>query len=159
MNVKKALLTILLAGLVAGTLDALAAIIVYGPVFGKASAAGIFKGIASGAFGKTAFEDGTIMASYGIAFHYFIALSFAAFYFVVFRQTPFFKNNKVIGGIVYGIIVWLVMNLLVIPLSKIEPRALHIGPVITGMVILILMVGLPIALIIQSRMPGTDKEV
>ncbi|HMH35012.1 MAG TPA: hypothetical protein VK543_18380 [Puia sp.] len=155
---KQAILTILFAGLVAGTLDALAAIIVYGPVFGKASAEGIFKGIASGAFGKEAFEKGTIMASYGIAFHYFIALSFAAFYFIVFRSAPFFKKNRIAGGIAYGVFVWLVMNLLVIPLSMIKPGELRILPVITGMLILILMVGLPISFIVQARMSKSEKN-
>ena len=150
MTLKQSLRCILLAGLVAGTLDALAAIIVYGPVFGKASASGIFQGIASAAFGKEAFLEGSGMASYGIAFHYFIALSFAAFYFVVFRPVSFFRKNKITGGILYGVFVWLVMNLLVIPMSKIAPRTLHLWPVITGMLIIIFMVGLPISLIIQS---------
>ena len=80
-NYFPAIKTILLACLVAGTMDALAAIIMYGPVFGKLSVTRLFQGIASGAFGKKAFEGGAEMAVYGVIIHYTIAFIFSVIYF------------------------------------------------------------------------------
>ena len=59
--------TIILTGLLAGTLDAIAAIVV-----SQASPAAVFKFIASGAFGAgKAFSGGDIMIVWGVLFHYF----------------------------------------------------------------------------------------
>ena len=148
---KGALTAILMATLAAGTLDALAAIVIYGPVLGNATIGRIFRGIASGAFGKSAFEGGKIMAVDGVIFHYLIAFCFSLFYFLVYPITKFPKNHPLIAGIFYGIFVWAIMNLLVIPLSKIGSRPIHPWPAAEAMAILIFMVGIPISLIIHSH--------
>jgi hypothetical protein len=150
MPLIKALLTICLAGIIAGTLDALAAIVFYGPVMGKLSSDSLFRGIASGAFGKEAFEEGKPFALYGVFFHYLIALLFSLFFFMIFPRISFLRNNRILGGILYGIFVWVVMNQIVIPLSKIPYRGFHLWPAITGTLILIFMVGLPISLIVHT---------
>ena len=71
---------ILLAGLLAGTLDILAAII----ILAKGNAIGTFKFIASGAFGEAAFSGGTDMVAYGVIFHYLFATGFATGYFLAY---------------------------------------------------------------------------
>lgn len=70
---KKANLTtnILIAGLIAGTLDILAAIY----LLAGGNAAGVLKYIAAGAFGQAALAGGTEMIVFGLLFHYIIALS------------------------------------------------------------------------------------
>jgi hypothetical protein len=148
---KGALTAILVATLAAGSLDALAAIVIYGPVFGTATIGRIFRGIASGAFGKSAFEGGTIMAVDGIIFHYLIAFCFSLVYYFIYPLTKFTKNHALIAGILYGILVWAVMNLAVIPLSKIGSRPMQLWPAIEAMLILIVMVGIPISFIIHGH--------
>jgi len=148
---KGALTAILLATFAAATLDALAAVVFYGPVLGKSTVGQIFRGIASAAFGKSAFEGGKIMAVDGVIFHYLIAFCFSVFYFLIYPLAKIMKNHPVVAGMLYGIFVWAVMNLLVIPFSKIGSRPMHWLPAIEAVLILIFMVGIPISLIIHSH--------
>ena len=148
---KGALTAILMATFAAGTLDALAAIIFYGPILGKATVGQIFRGIASGAFGKSAFQGGKIMAVDGVIFHYINAFCFSVFYFFVYPIFKFSKNHPVLAGIIYGIFVWLIMNLVVIPLSKIGWSPIHFLPAVEAILILIFMVGIPVSLIMNSH--------
>jgi hypothetical protein len=64
---------ILKAGLIVGTLDILAAFIQYAIKTGKNPTV-VLKFIASGVFGKEAFNGGTMMNVYGLIFHFVIAL-------------------------------------------------------------------------------------
>lgn len=148
---KKPVYAILMAAFVAGSLDAIAAIVIYGPILGKASIGQIFRGIASGAFGKAAIEGGRTMAVNGILFHYFIALCFAAFYFLIYPLIKMLKAQKLSAGVLYGLFVWGIMNLVVLPLSKIPFRGFQAWPVIKSALILIIMVGIPISLIISAH--------
>ncbi len=155
---KKPVYAILVAAIVAGSLDALAAIVVYGPILGKASIGQIFRGISSGAFGKTAFEEGRIMAVYGILFHYFIALCFAGFYFLIYPGIKFLRAQKLAAGIIYGLFVWVIMNLVVLPLSKIPYRGFQAWPVLKAVLILVLMVGIPISIIIDAHYRNSNRK-
>jgi hypothetical protein len=112
--------TILLSGFLAGTLDIIAAIIIYSFIMHKATATQILQGIASGVFGKAAFSDGTGMALMGLLFHFIIAYCFAIGYFIVFPYLPFLRKQKILSGFLYGIFAWLVMNLIVLPLSNVN---------------------------------------
>lgn len=159
---KGSLTAIIMATLAAGTLDALAAIVIYGPVLGSATVGRIFRGIASGAFGKAAFEGGKIMAVDGVIFHYLIAFCFSLVYYFIYPLMNFTKKHVLIAGIFYGIFVWAVMNLVVIPLSKIGSLPMHLLPALEAMLILIVMVGIPISFIIhghyQSRLKHDEVD-
>ncbi len=78
---------ILKTGVIVGTLDALAAII----ILAKMNAVGVSQFIASGAFGKEAFSGGAAMTITGILFHYLFAFSFTTLYFFCFRMQHFCK--------------------------------------------------------------------
>jgi hypothetical protein len=135
--------TIILTGLLAGTLDAIAAIVV-----SQASPAAVFKFIASGAFGAgKAFSGGDIMIVWGILFHYFIALSWTALFFFMYPALPLIRKNKYITGLLYGIFVWIMMNRVVIPLSEIPQKPFNFKGALTGMSILMVAIGLPISIL------------
>lgn len=136
------LLTILITGLIAGTLDILAAIY----LLAGGNAAGVFKYIAGGAFGKAALEGGGEMIVWGAVFHYLIALFWTTLFFLIYPKLPFLKLNKWLNAFFYGIFVWTVMNLVVLPLSNIAPRAFTVSGVLKNAVILIICIGLPAAL-------------
>jgi hypothetical protein len=141
--------TILLAGLVAGTLDILAAITVYDLIMHRLTAIHLLQGIASFAFGKKAIDGGTSMAIYGLGFHFIIAFSFTIFYFIIFPYISFLRKQKILSGLLYGIFVWMVMNLAVLPLlgGKIPTKW---DGILRGACILMVCIGLPISLIIGS---------
>jgi hypothetical protein len=133
---------ILITGFIAGTLDALAA-----GVVSQVSFTRLFQFIASGAFGREeAFAGGTTMILWGILFHYFIAYFWTTLFFLAYPRVPLLQKNKYIVGLFYGVLVWLIMNLLVLPMSQIVQREFSWAGAIRGTVILMLMIGLPISI-------------
>ena len=84
--------TVLLSGFVAGTMDILAAILVYSMIMQKVTALQILHGIAAGVFGKDIVGNSTTMAFIGLVFHYMIAFSFAIGHFLVYPYIPFFAQ-------------------------------------------------------------------
>ena len=76
---------------------------------------------------------------------------FAWFYFIIYPFLPFLKKNALISGFSYGIFVWIVMNLIVLPIVFPVLPAKHLDfPLLLSIVILMLCIGLPIALITRK---------
>jgi uncharacterized membrane protein YagU involved in acid resistance len=149
---KSKIQTIFLAGLVAGTLDILTPILIYATILQKTTAMKILQSIASGVFKKEAYSGGWQMALYGLGFHFMIATLFASFYFILFRYIPFLRINKIISGLLYGIFVWIVMNIIVLPFVFPNMPSKNLDfQLVLSMVILMCCVGLPIALITQKQ--------
>jgi len=136
-----------LAGVIAGALDGTAAVV----FLGKMNAAAVFKFVASGVFGKAAFSGGTGIVVWGVVFHFFIALCWAAAYFCAYPRLPFLQKNKWVSGVLYGVFVWLFMNLLVVPLSQAPQGNFTLESVSKNMVILIFCIGLPIAWMAERK--------
>lgn len=141
----KTIRAVAFTGLVAGTCDITAAIIINCVLAGKMKITTLLQAIASGVFGKKAFEGGIEMALYGLTFHYLIALIFTILYFLLFPYVTVLRRYRLFSGLLYGFFAWLVMNLLVLPLSNVAPQRLHLGSSITGIAVLMVMLGLPIA--------------
>ena len=137
--------TILLAWFVAGTLDMLGALLVYTVIMKKLTADRLVRGIASGAFKKEAFSGGNEMIFYGVAFHYFIAFTFTIFYFFIFPYVPFLKKQKILGGLLYGLFVGAIMNLIVLRIVFPNPAPITFKGAAIGASILMVMIGLPLS--------------
>lgn len=147
------LLTILVAGLVAGTFD-----ITYACIFaylrrGVAPAA-VFRSVASGAFGPSAREGGMPVALVGLGFHFLIALIVAAIYYFASRAIPFLLKHAVVSGLLYGLCVYLVMYGIVMRFSAIHstlyPWQYPWVVLIPNILIHMLGIGLTIALIVRK---------
>lgn len=145
---------VLVTGLIAGSLDAAAASIQYYINTGN-NPARIFRYIASAGLGKEVMtKDLYIMAAWGLFFHFLIALSFTLLFFLCFRKIRMLLKNKIVAGIVYGIFVWCVMNLLVVPLAfgvgfgaQYQKYLDNIINSMMAMGILIIAIGLPVSLL------------
>ncbi|MFN8348223.1 MAG: DUF1440 domain-containing protein [Spirosomataceae bacterium] len=148
--------TILRAGFVAGTLDILAAFLVSGLRTQKMPVLPVLKYVASGVFGSAAFEGGPEMPALGLLFHFIIATLFAALYFYLFPSVPLFRKHKIAGGIFYGIVVWLVMNLAVLPLSNVTRGPFKWDGLLIGATVLVLCIGLPISYIVHRHYTRND---
>jgi hypothetical protein len=138
---------IIQAGLIAGTLDILSAFIYYYIKSGKTNFLVIFKFIASAIFGKAAGEGGTGMIVIGFVLHYAIAFAFTIFFFWIYPKLNLLSKNRILVAVVYGLFVWSVMNLIVVPLSNTVHRPFKIEGVLINMGILIICVGMPLSLI------------
>ncbi len=107
----------------------------------------IFRYIAKAVFGNEADSGGTLMIIWGAVFHFMIAFFFTAFLFVIYPTVIKWLRNKFVTGFVYGLFVWSVMNLVVVPLSRIKKFPSDLSQEIIAALILTGMIGLPVALI------------
>ena len=145
---------VLYGTLVVGTLDALDAIVFFGLRSG-AQPVRIFQGIASGLLGPAARQGGVKTAALGVALHYFIAFGIVLTCFLASRRVALLTRHPVIGGVLYGLVVYAVMNLVVIPLSKIGGPSMPPAAVLAnGLLIHMFGVGLPAALAGKSLIPN-----
>ncbi len=151
----KNLKTILWAGFVAGTLDIAAAIFTFSIWTKRGSPMQLLQVVASGVYGKEAFNGGWSTAMAGLVFHFIIATSWATLYFMMYPFLPFLKNQKWMSGILYGAMVWCIMNLAVLPLSNAGVPPFTLVGVTRGMGILMVCIGLPISLIVSRHYAST----
>ena len=133
---------ILLVGIIAGTIDILAAII----ILARGNAVGTFRYIASGWFGKAALEGGSEMVVWGAVFHYIIAMCWTAAFILLYPKLPFLKRNKWLNAMAYGIVIQTLMSFVVLPLSNVPPRPFALWGFLENAVILMFSIGLPAAL-------------
>ena len=76
-----------------------------------------FQMIASGLLGEQAFSGGLKAAVLGALLHFAISIAAAALYlWAAFRYRALIRR-WLIGGVVFGILAYLVMNVVVVPLS------------------------------------------
>jgi hypothetical protein len=141
-----ALKTILLSGLAAGILDATAGVIVYYIWFGF-NPLQVLQFIAAGVYGPAAINGGAGMILAGLFFHFLIAYVVAAIYFYAYPTIIFLNKYKIIAGLVYGLAIWVVMNLLILPYTNLPAAPFDLGLAVTGIIWHMLLIGLPIALI------------
>ena len=114
-------LIVLLAGLLAGTLDLAFAFIFYS--YQGATPAGILRGIASGLIGRDAAHvPGNGPVVLGACLHFFISVCAAFIYYLASRAWPILVRRALLGGALFGVAVYLFMHLAVIPLSQIPLR-------------------------------------
>lgn len=134
--------TILLAGFTTGTLDILSALFYTYIKTGKNPIV-VLKYVASGAFGTAALSGGTAVVIWGLVFHFMIAFIFTTFFFLIYPRLKFLSVNKWLTAIGYGLFVWCVMNLLVVPFSQVPKSTFHLTNALINAAILICMIGLP----------------
>ena len=143
VNKPKLLRPILVGGAIAGTFDMTAAFITYGPNNPKIIAAGLI--------GMRAVHGGVFTWILGFLLHYFIAFSAAAVYCLASRKLEFLKEHFLVCGLFYGIAIYLVMNLIVLPLCAFH----YTGPyqlrgLLQGLIVHMLIIGLPISFCLRK---------
>jgi hypothetical protein len=140
--------SILWSTLIVGILDALAAIIVYG-IFYKYNPIQIYQFVSSALLGNDAYNGGIPIALLGLTFHFFVAFLSSYLFIELYPQLAILRQNKIIGGLTFGFIVWVVMNLIIIPLTKIPASKFDIVSVL-AILWHMFLVGLPISIIAQK---------
>ena len=149
--------TILYGGLVVGILDGLFALIFYGLILGVKPMR-IFQGVASGLLGKASYEGGIQTFLLGVVLHFVVASCIAAVYYLASLKLPVLIHRPVICGLLYGMIAYLGMNYIVIPLSAIGYRSSSFRTFLPAFIGHALLVGLPIALITRRSAKANKKD-
>lgn len=146
------------AGFIAGTLDIIAAC-VNAYIKNDTAPMQVLKGVASGAFDPKTFSNGTLLAVCGLLIHFFIAISFTFFFFILAKQFPSLIKYPIPTGILYGICVWSAMRFIILPyLSRLNPKPIVGREAITNAAInagiIVVCVGIPIALLARKHVKG-----
>lgn len=131
-------------GLVIGLLDGTAAC-VNAYLASGLSPAGVFRYVASGAFGMEAFKGGNHLIVWGILFHFIIALGWTALFYWLANRFSFLPAHFILSGAIYGILIWCVMNFVVVPLSATPPIPFRLKSALIMIGIHILVIGIPMA--------------
>lgn len=147
---------ILWSGLVAGILDSIAGVIVY-YIYFDLNPLQVLQFIASGVYGPSAINGGFYMILVGTFFHFIIAYTCAIIYFYLYIKSAQLQKYTIISGLVFGLGIWAVMNLLILPYTNIPKSPFDASLALVGIIWHMVLVGLPIAIItaihFKSRKP------
>jgi hypothetical protein len=135
---------VLAAGLLAGALDLTFAFIFYS--YQGATPDGILRGIASGLIGRAAAHaagNGPVIL--GAFLHFFIAVCAAFVFYLASRKLPLLLRRPLLSGAIFGVLVYLFMHLVVIPLSQIPFRVPSLRNIIGELASHIFLFGMVIA--------------
>ncbi|HWD89432.1 MAG TPA: hypothetical protein VG367_14975 [Mucilaginibacter sp.] len=136
--------TLLVLCLIAGTLDAIAAIL----MSWKYPTSSVFQYIASGWFGPAAFKGGTVMVIWGLVFHYLIASFYSILFFLLYPGFKRVVKSRFAIAIIIGLLIWSLMNFLVLPLTNIPKGNGHISviSILISASVLCVTVGAPMVI-------------
>lgn len=87
----------------------------------------------------------------GVVLHFIIATTATALFYFASRKLRFMIERPITWGLVYGVLVYLFMNFIVLPLSAFPaPRtAPTLSGRLIGLLIIMFCIGIPIALIVR----------
>ena len=135
---------ILVGTLVVGVLDAADALIFFG--LRGARPIRIFQSIAAGLLGRASFSGGLRTAALGVVLHFVVAFCIVTTFVVASRWIPALRLRPIVFGLFYGVAAYLVMNLIVLPLSAAGHPTFALPVVVNGLLIHMFGVGLPSSL-------------
>ena len=150
----KAVIAILLGGLIAGALDITYACVHYGLVY-DIPPERIFQSVASGLVGRDdARAGGWTTAGIGLAMHFLLTTIMAAFFVAWTRMVPDLNKWPLLSGMTYGLAIFALMQFVVLPLSAAGGGNHPEGQfLLGGLLIHAFGVGFPIAVIAKRFAP------
>ena len=108
--------------------------------------------VASGAMGDTAFTGGLATALLGLVLDFIMTTIMAGVFILSVDRIPLLRRHVIPGSILYGFGVFIVMNLIVLPLSA--APALPAPPLwllIEMILEHVLLIGLPLGILVQRN--------
>jgi hypothetical protein len=79
----------------------------------------VFQTIAVGVLGKASFDGGVVTALLGAGLQVFMATMFVVAYTLVSRRAPALLSKPWVYGPLYGVLLYVIMNFVVMPLSRV----------------------------------------
>lgn len=87
----------------------------------------------------------------GLLFHYCIAFIWTFLFFVIYPKVKMSPRHKILAGLGYGMLIWVVMNLVVLPLSMTPKLPFQMSQFLFEIAFLMFLIGLPISLIYHKH--------
>jgi hypothetical protein len=106
----------------------------------------LLKYIASGFFGKDAFNGGFSMMIIGLLVHFSIVFACTVSFFLLYPKLKFLRHSIIINSLLIALVAWTVTNLVIIPMSNITAGPINYLRALIGFVILFVCIGLPISI-------------
>ena len=140
----------MISGIIAGTFDAIAAILLYSKQHTVHSVAGIFRFIARGVFGHAVQPSGRLYPFIGLFLHYLIALIWSAIYILIVVRL--FKSGFIWAKVIlFGCLVWTVMNGFVMPIAGLTMVTYTGWSIMQSFAVILICVSLPICMISEKQ--------
>jgi len=101
-----------------------------------------WQGVASAVLGQDSFAGGYPTALLGVLLHFTVAACIVGAYLMASRRVPILRQETLLCGLAYGLAAFFMMNLVVVPLTRIGRQplvwtAFNVG----GLVVHILLLG------------------
>jgi hypothetical protein len=142
----------LIGGFIAGVLHF---VIQQGIVFGlilKNPIISSLQFVASGIMGDAAFAGGLATALFGLVLDFIMITIMAGVFIFSVDRIPLLRRNVILGSILYGFGIFIVMNLIVLPLSAAPPLpAPPLWLLIELVLQHILLISLPLGILVQRN--------
>lgn len=141
----RALSLVIAGGFVAGALDIGYAIVFWALKRGV-PAERILQSVAAGLLGRSSFDGGVPTAALGLALQFFIATTMSLAYYLAGTRATLLWRRPVLCGATYGLLLYVIMNFVVVPLSRALPGSKDPLWVILSIAVHVFLIGIPIAL-------------
>src|SRR3954451_9429988 len=143
---QRAFRAIAITGLIVGAMDITSALIMASTR--GSTATRLLQFVASGVLGRSAFDGGLATAALGLALHFVVAFGVVAVFAIARSKIAPLREHPFVSGICYGLLVYAVMNLVVLPLSAAKPRHALV-PDLVQIAIHMFIIGLPTSLLLR----------
>ena len=112
--------SLIYGGLIAGTIDIGAASIIsaVNPLI-------ILQAVATGLLGRASFQGGAGTMVLGLLLQWGMSILIAAFFTLAANRWPILARRWILWGTLYGVVVFIVMNYVVVPLSAAPFKSAH----------------------------------
>jgi hypothetical protein len=146
--------TAIYAGLLSGTVDIGAACVINAVAPDR-----VLRAIASGVLGRTAVHGGLWVIALGLFLQWAMSMVIAAVFLVGAARAPLLLRRWILAGLAFGIIVFVVMNYVVVPLSAAVFKV-HFSPLsFAENLAAMLVFGLIVAFIAQRSERNSPADV
>jgi len=84
-----------------------------------------WQGVATSLLGPDAMNGGAATVLFGTLLHFTVAACIVTTYLVASRWLPILREKILLSGLAFGVVAFFVMNLVVVPLTRIGPQPFH----------------------------------
>jgi hypothetical protein len=110
-----------------------------------------WQGVAAAVLGRSSFDGGYRTALLGIVLHFTVAACIVTTYWILSRRIPLMRRRVGLPGFLFGAAAFFVMNLVVVPLTRIGRQPLVWSPFQVGALLLHIFLLGPAAAYVVGR--------
>lgn len=107
----------LLASIAAGVPDVFVA-----AALSRAPPSKVLQMVASGVLGENSYQGGSLSIAFGLGLQIAISFVIALIYNIAFAQVANVRSRPLTFGALYGVAIFMVMNFVVVPVSRTHPK-------------------------------------